>query len=113
MALSLPYLLTGQYGMAAQCGRRALELHPGLSSTLKSLLSALGHLGADAETATIRQRLLELEPGFTVQEAIARSPFTRQEDLACFADGPERSRPAMANWPVRGPGGSNRLLIAP
>ncbi|MBV8459165.1 MAG: hypothetical protein JO122_21440, partial [Acetobacteraceae bacterium] len=51
MALSLPYLLTGEYGMAARRGRRALELHPGLSATLKSLLSALGHLGMDEEAA--------------------------------------------------------------
>jgi TolB-like protein len=90
-ALIMPYLLTGQYEQAAQSGRRALRLHPGLSSTHKGLLSALGHLGLAVEAATIRQHLLELEPGFTVREAMARSPLQNVADLACYAEGLRRA----------------------
>ncbi len=42
----MPYLLTGQYDIAARLGRHARDAHPGLSSTFKVLLSALGHLRA-------------------------------------------------------------------
>ena len=75
-----------------------LDLLPGGIFNKNYVRAYASHLGMDEEAAAIRQRLLELEPGFTVQEAIARSPFKRQQDLACFADGLKR-----AGLPERGP----------
>ncbi len=97
-SLSIPLLLTGQYDAAARAGRRARSLHSGLSSTYKTLLAALGHLGASREAAEVRKALLALEPGFSVVSAMLRSPLQRAEDRKCYADGlrlagiPERSR---------------------
>ncbi|MGA8196406.1 MAG: ATP-binding protein, partial [Acetobacteraceae bacterium] len=97
MALVMPFLLTGDYEIAAQLGRRAREAHPGLSSTYKGLLSAVGKLGLASEAATLRDALLGLEPQFSIQEAIDRSPLLRHEDLDSYAEGlrlagiPERS----------------------
>jgi TolB-like protein len=97
-SLSIPLLLTGQYDAAARAGRRARSLHSGLSSTYKTLLAALGHLGASREAAEVRKGLLALEPGFSVASAMLRSPLQRAEDRKCYADGlrlagiPERSR---------------------
>jgi nitrogen-specific signal transduction histidine kinase/TolB-like protein/CheY-like chemotaxis protein len=97
MALVMPFLLTGDYEIAAQLGRRAREAHPGFSSTYKGLLSAVGKLGLASEAATLRNALLGLEPQFSVEEAISRSPLLRQEDLERYAEGlrlagiPERS----------------------
>jgi signal transduction histidine kinase/TolB-like protein/CheY-like chemotaxis protein len=97
-SLAIPLLLTGQYEAAARAGRRARGLHPGLSSTYKTLLAALGHLGASREMAEVRKALLALEPGFSIASAIARSPLLRVEDRKRYADGlrlagvPERSK---------------------
>jgi hypothetical protein len=50
-----------------------------------------------SEAATLRDALLGLEPQFSIQEAIDRSPLLRQEDLDSYAEGlrlagiPERS----------------------
>jgi signal transduction histidine kinase/TolB-like protein/Flp pilus assembly protein TadD len=97
-ALETPLLLTGQYEAAARAGRRARSLHPGLSSAYKSLLAALGHLGASREATEVRKALLQLEPGFSVASAIARSALLRPEDRERYAEGlrlagiPERSK---------------------
>ena len=97
MALMVPFLATGDYETAAQLGRRARNAHPGFSSTYKGLLAALGHLGLANEAAELRRELLVLEPQFSVQEAIIRSPLLRQEDRDRYAEGlrlagiPERS----------------------
>ena len=87
MALTMPFLLSGDYEIAAQLGRRALHAHPGFSSTYKGLLAALGYLGLAGEAAPLRERLLELEPQFSVRDAVARSPLQREEDLERYADG--------------------------
>ena len=70
-----------------EIGNRALALNPGISSTYKGHLSALGHLGRRDEADDLRGRLLVLEPKFSVQNALARSPLTQPEDLAHYADG--------------------------
>jgi TolB-like protein len=87
MALVMPFLLSGDYEIAAQLGRRARHSHPGLSSTYKGLLAALGYLGLADEAAALREKLLELEPQFSVREAVSRSPLQREEDLERYADG--------------------------
>jgi TolB-like protein len=98
MAMQMPLLLTGQYEAAAGAGRRARDLNPGLSSTYKGLLVALGHLGSRREAAAVRKRLLTLEPRFSIETALARSPLLRPADLARYIQGlrlagiPERSR---------------------
>ena len=87
MALMVPFLVTGDYETAAQLGRRARNAHPGFSSTYKGLLAALGNLGLASEAAELRRELLVLEPQFSVQAAIVRSPLLRQEDRDRYAEG--------------------------
>ena len=97
MALMMPFLFSGESEIAAQLGRRARSVHPGLSSTYKALLPALGLLGSTSEAAVLRTELFALEPHFSVEEAISRSPLLQQEDLDRYAEGlrlagvPERS----------------------
>jgi TolB-like protein len=91
MALTMPHLLLGEYEVAVEVGRRSIELNPGFTSTYKGQLSALGHLGREREAEVIRTRLLELEPGFTVAQAVARSPLSRQADLDVYAEGLRRA----------------------
>jgi DNA-binding SARP family transcriptional activator len=89
-ALMLPHLLCGDFETAVTLGRRAIELNPSFSATYKACLSALGHLGRDSDAARVLARLLALEPGFSVRDAIERSPLMRRQDLALYAEGLRR-----------------------
>ena len=90
MALMMPHFLTGNYEEVATIGRRAIELNPGCTSTYKGYLATLGILGCEQEARLIRKRLLTLEPGFSVKSALERSPITRRDDLALYAEGLRR-----------------------
>ncbi len=90
-AIIMPHLLRGEYREAVEAGRKAIELNPWFSSAFKGQLAALGHLGRLEEAAVVRARLLKLEPGFTVQDAIRRSPIGSAEDIQRYADGLRRA----------------------
>lgn len=87
MAAGMPYLLLGQHERTVECSLRSLALNTAFSSTYKGLLSALGHLERSGDAVRIRKRLLVLEPGFTVADAIRRSPLKVPADLAHYAEG--------------------------
>jgi TolB-like protein/Tfp pilus assembly protein PilF len=91
MALIMPHFMLGDYETAAAFGRRAIEMNPWLSSSYKGHLAALGHLGREREAAEVRTRLLTLEPGFRVRDAVARSPLSRPRDVECYAEGLRRA----------------------
>jgi TolB-like protein len=90
-AIIMPHLLLGRYQEAAEAGRRAIELNPWFSSAFKGCLSALGHLGLAKEAAGVLSRLVKLEPDFTVQDAVRRSPMTVAADIEQYADGLRRA----------------------
>ena len=90
-ALIMPHLLLAEYESAAEIGRRAIELNPWFSSAYKGYLAALGYLDRAPETEAVLNRLLELEPAFSVESAVARSPMTRPEDRARYAEGLRRA----------------------
>ena len=95
-AIIMPHLLLGEYQEAAAAGRKAIELNPWFSSSFKGHLAALGHLGHDQEAAQVRARLLKLEPGFTVRDAIRRSPIGSPDDIRRYAEGLRRGGLAEA-----------------
>ena len=80
----------GDFAAAATVGRRTLALNPWFSSTCKGYLSALGHVGDDAEAARVLSHLYALEPNFSITSAVQRSPLHR-EDLAVYAEGLRRA----------------------
>ena len=75
------------YNAAIQLGRRSSELNPHFSAGLKHYLAALGHAKLPDEAATVRDRLLSIEPHFTVQEAIRRSPYENRAEMEHYAAG--------------------------
>jgi DNA-binding SARP family transcriptional activator/TolB-like protein len=91
MALIMPHLMRGDYPSAVEAGRRAIEMNPYFSSAYKGYLSALGLMDRGREAAEVLSRLLALEPGFSVHEALARSPLSRPEDIARYAEGLRRA----------------------
>jgi len=91
MALMMPYYLQGEFEKALHLGRRAIELNPGFTSTYKGYLATLGQLGQYPEAKRVMARLLELETGFNVQNALERSPMTTRSDLRLYAEGLRRA----------------------
>jgi DNA-binding SARP family transcriptional activator/TolB-like protein len=89
--LTLAHLMRGDFASAIEAGRRAVEINPLFSSGYKAHLSALGWQDPTGEAGQVLSRLLVLEPGFSVREAVRRSPFSRMEDIARFADGLRRA----------------------
>jgi TolB-like protein len=90
-AVIMPHLLLCHYQEAVAAGRPATELNPWFSSGFKGYLSGLGHLGVEKEAANVLARLLKLEPNFTVQDAIRRSPMTVAADIERYAEGLRRA----------------------
>jgi len=91
MALIMPHLMRGDYPSAVEAGRRAIEINPYFSSAYKGYLSALGWLDRTREAAEVLNRLLALEPRFSMREAMGRSPLSRPEDIARYAEGLRRA----------------------
>jgi tetratricopeptide (TPR) repeat protein len=91
MALIMPHLMNGDCASAIEAGRRAVELNPLFSSAYKGYLAALGWMHPTREAAAVLTRLLALEPGFSVEAAVGRSPLTRPEDIERYADGLRRA----------------------
>jgi tetratricopeptide (TPR) repeat protein len=91
MALIMPHLMRGDYPAAVEAGRRAVEINPFFSSTYKGYLSALGWMDRPREAREVLLRFMALEPRFSVMEAISRSPLSRPEDIARYAEGLRRA----------------------
>jgi DNA-binding SARP family transcriptional activator len=91
MALVIVHLMRGDFAAAIEAGRHAVDLNPLFSSTYKSYLSALGWMGLTREAGEVRDRLLALEPGFSLAQAVERSPFLRPEDVERYAEGLRRA----------------------
>ena len=87
MALIMPYLMSGDCALAIEAGRRAIELNPLFSSAYKGYLAALGWIRRPREAREVLDRLLVLEPGFSIEAAVTRSPLKRPEDIARYAEG--------------------------
>jgi DNA-binding SARP family transcriptional activator len=87
MGLAGPYLMDGDFATSVEVGLRAIALNPGFSSSYKTHLAALGHLGHIEQAAETRATLLILEPGFTIEAALRRSPITELAARTLYAEG--------------------------
>jgi DNA-binding SARP family transcriptional activator/TolB-like protein len=101
----LIHLLKRDYETAIEVGRTVSQLNPSFTAAYKPYLAALGHLHRDQEAATIRRRLLALEPDFTIERFLANNPMERESDQTHYAEGLRlagiRERdPPMANAPI-------------
>jgi DNA-binding SARP family transcriptional activator/TolB-like protein len=75
------------YESAVIAGRAVSEMNPSFSAAYKPYLAALGLLGRTQEAATVRDRLLGLEPDFTIERFLATTALERQTDRELFAEG--------------------------
>ncbi|MCA3380507.1 MAG: hypothetical protein ING08_09690 [Roseomonas sp.] len=86
---TLAHLIRGDFVSACKYGRRAVRAYPDFSNGYKPLLAALGHLGRREEAAPYLQKLLQLEPHFTIAHFSRTYPLARQEDRENYARGLE------------------------
>jgi DNA-binding SARP family transcriptional activator/tetratricopeptide (TPR) repeat protein len=75
------------YDQAVQLGRRSSELNPQFTAGLKHYLCALGHSGLTEEAAQVRERLLAIEPGFNVKQALLHIPYEDPAESEHYAAG--------------------------
>ena len=101
----LIHLMKRDYETAVEMARAISPLNPSFTAAYKPYLAALGHLRRDQEAATIRRRLLALEPDFTIERFLNTSSMERESDRMHYAEGlrlagiPESDPPA-AHAPV-------------
>ena len=78
----LIHLMKRDYETAVEVGRSVSQLNPLFTATYKPYLAALGHLHRDQEAATIRRRLLALEPDFTIERFLKQPDGARKRQDA-------------------------------
>jgi tetratricopeptide (TPR) repeat protein len=64
---SVAYACVGDYAKAVEFGRRAIKMNPAFVNGYKPLIASLGHLGRGEEAKPYVDKLLALEPNFTVE----------------------------------------------
>jgi TolB-like protein len=84
---ALAYMFKGDYEQAVLIGRGAVKANPDYSASYKPLIAALGHLGRGDEAKPYIDKLLSLEPHFTVEHFARTYPFKRPEDRRRYARG--------------------------
>jgi DNA-binding SARP family transcriptional activator/TolB-like protein len=84
---ALAYLTKQDYERAAAVGRRMVDDHPAFSNAYKPLIAALGHLGLREEARSYVDRLLKLEPNFTVAYFGKVYPFAQDSDRQHYLQG--------------------------
>jgi tetratricopeptide (TPR) repeat protein len=84
---TIAYLFKGDYERAVTVGRRAVNAFPGFVNAYKPFIAALGHLGRREEAKPYVDRLLRLEPTFTVENFAAVYPIKKASDRKRYMEG--------------------------
>lgn len=84
---TIAYTFKGDYEKAVGVGRRAVRANPEFSNGYKPLIASLGHLGRRGEAAPYVEKLLSLEPNFTVASFGKVYPFRKPEDRERYMKG--------------------------
>jgi len=84
---TLAYLFNEDYERAAMVGARAVAAFPDFVNGYKPLVAALGHLGRREEVKPYVERLLRLEPDFTVETFAEVYPIKNAADRRRYMEG--------------------------
>jgi DNA-binding SARP family transcriptional activator len=77
---TIAYTFKGDYERAVLAGRRAVEANPDFVNGYKPLIASLGHLGQREEAQVFINKLLSLEPNFTVEKFGQTYPIKKTLD---------------------------------
>jgi DNA-binding SARP family transcriptional activator len=84
---TVAYTFLGDYEQAVLIGRRAVKTNPGFVNGHKPLIAALGHLGRREEAQPYIEKLLSLEPGFTIKQFAKVYPIQKDIDRERYMTG--------------------------
>jgi DNA-binding SARP family transcriptional activator/TolB-like protein len=83
----IAYTFKRDYERSVVVGRRVVKSVPDFINGYKPLIASLGHLGRRDEAAPYLEKLLSLEPDFTVEKFRKAYPFKRPEDRDEYCKG--------------------------
>jgi DNA-binding SARP family transcriptional activator len=81
------YIFKRDYERAIVVGRRVVKAVPEFINAYKPVIASLGHLGRRQEAAPYVQKLLSLEPDFTIAKFRKAYPFKLAEDRDNYCKG--------------------------
>ena len=84
---SVANVFAGNYEKAVASGRRGVKIAPGLINAYKPLIASLGHLGRVEEAKPYVDKLLALEPNFTVERFAKVYPIKYDADREHYMKG--------------------------
>jgi DNA-binding SARP family transcriptional activator len=84
---TIAYTFKGDYERAVIVGRRCTKAMPDFVAGYKPLIASLGHLGRRDEASPYVDKLLSLEPRFSVEFHGRTYPFKREEDRRRYVEG--------------------------
>jgi len=87
LVYAIAYLFNQDYERAVIVGRRAVAALPDFVNGYKPLVAALGHLGRREEAKPYLDKLLTLEPGFTVEKFREVYPIKKAADRKRYMEG--------------------------
>jgi TolB-like protein len=84
---SVAYTFAGNYEKAAKTARRVVKMSPAFVNGYKPLIASLGHLGRPEEAKPYVDKLLALEPNFTVERFGLVYPIKYEGDREHYMKG--------------------------
>jgi tetratricopeptide (TPR) repeat protein len=84
---SVAYLFSGNYERAVESSRPMTRFNPGFVNAYKPLIASLGHLGRAEEAKPYVDKLLALEPNFTVERFAKVYPIKYESDREHYMKG--------------------------
>jgi tetratricopeptide (TPR) repeat protein len=84
---SIAYVFAGDYEKAVVSGRRVVKMSPTFVNGYKPLIASLGHLGRHEEAKPYVDKLLALEPNFTVERFGQVYPIKHDGDREHYMKG--------------------------
>ena len=84
---SLSYAFAGDYEKAVESARGVTKTKPGFVNAYKPLIASLGHLGRAEEAKPFVDKLLALEPNFTVERFAQVYPIKYESDREHYMRG--------------------------
>ncbi len=84
---AVAYLFSGNYERAVESSRPMTRFNPGFVNAYKPLIAALGHLGRGEEAKPYVDKLLALEPNFTVERFGKVYPIKYESDREHYMRG--------------------------
>jgi DNA-binding SARP family transcriptional activator/Tfp pilus assembly protein PilF len=109
---TIAYLIKRDYEQAAVFGRRVAKTRPEFVNGYKPLIAALGHLGRREEAKDYVEKLLSLEPGFTVERFGEVYPFKHATDREHYMMGLRLAGVPEAKSPEKETAGGSLTLVS-